>query len=296
MMQERWNLFLQRQVVRLWIASIWRGKRKQDMTVSNVKIPVKGGKIKLRIYQPQGDDPKPLMLFMHGGGFVGFNIHTHDPLCRDICHHTGCIIISVDYRLAPEHPFPTGIEDSIAALDWVKKNAANLGANDNIYVCGDSAGGNFAAVLALQARKRHPNFLKGQILIYPCTDHVSTDWPSYFDHRGTDYGLTYEGVKDVWEMYTRNSQEWTEGQTAHDLATPYRVEDVSGLPPTLMILAEKDLLVDQCEAYAARIKEAGTAVATKTYEGVEHGFVGFIPNRHHRQAVADIAEWVKAQP
>ena len=197
---------------------------------------------------------------------------------------------------APEHPFPTGIEDALAALDWAKDNIADIEADDGrVFVCGDSAGGNFAAVVAQQGRHRHPGFITGQILIYPATDHVFANWPSYLDHRGQDYGLTHEGLKGVWEMYTRNSPVWRDGQTAHDLATPYRVEDMTGLPPALIMLAEHDPLYDEGEAYGKRVAEAGAPVTTKHYPGVEHGFVGYVPNRAHREAVADIANWVMEQ-
>jgi acetyl esterase len=234
------------------------------------------------------------MLFFHGGGWVGFDLDTHDPLCRDLCARSRHLIVSVDYRLAPEHPFPDGVNDCLAALDWLIVNAERLGGRaDRIVICGDSAGGNLAAVVALQARTRHPGRLSGQVLIYPVTDHYTAQWPSYASCGGKEYPLTRDGIEEIWNWYVRDSREWQPGQTSHDLATPYRVKDVSGLPRTLFIIASDDLLRDEGLAYADRMEEAGNKVKTRIFPGQKHGFVGTEPSAAHSEAIAEIAQWLQ---
>jgi acetyl esterase len=283
-----------RWMIRIAVKIKWRGKFDATIRVEDINIESGGKPIAARSYKPKDvSGPLPLMLFFHGGGWVGFDINTHDPLCRDLCRHTGHMIVSVDYRLAPEHPFPAGVNDCLEALDWVIANAARLGGDPNqIVICGDSAGGNLAAIVALQARTRHPGKLKAQILIYPVTDHPSTQWPSYASYGGKEYPLTRKGVSDIWRMYVQGSAEWRNGQTSHDLATPYRVKDISGLPRTLVLLAEEDLLRDEGAAYADRMKEAGIDVKTTIFPKQKHGFVGTEPSPAHEQAMQEIAQWI----
>ena len=273
----------------------WRGKRPQGVVTRDLEIASGDTRVPARLYTPQNaQGPLPVMLFFHGGGWVGLNLDTHDALCRDICRQSGQILVSVDYRLAPEHPFPAGVHDCLGALDWLVKNAASIGADaSRISVGGDSAGGNLAAVVSQQARSRHPGVIKGQLLIYPVTDHHSADWPSYKRYGGKPYGLTFEGVKDLWRWYTSNSPDWPPDTTSHDLATPYRGEDLSGLPPAFVLLAEEDLLCDEGVAYARRMQEAGVSVQSKIYPKQEHGFVGTKPSAAHDEALADIKAWLQ---
>ena len=271
----------------------WRGKLPTGVVVEPLGMAHGEAWVSARRYTPAGDHRAlPVMLFFHGGGWVGFNLDTHDALCRDICRRTGHIVISVDYRLAPEHPFPAGVQDCLAAFDWLVANAARIGADpQRISIGGDSAGGNLAAVVALQARNRHPGVLKGQILIYPVTDHVSGDWPSYARYGRKPYPLTRESLADLWRWYTAGSHEWP-ASNSHELATPQRVADLSGLPPALVLLAEEDLLCDEGRAYAGRMQEAGNDVQVKTYPGQKHGFVGLEPTAAHDQALANIQVWM----
>lgn len=293
---EKVRLAFLRWVVRVAVRYKWRGKVVTDVTVDALEIASGDTRVSARRYTPlHARGPLPVLLFFHGGGWVGFDLDTHDPLCRDLCSRSGYLVISVDYRLAPEHPFPAGVQDCVGALDWLVQNAATLGADPaRIAIGGDSAGGNLAAVVALQARERLPGVLKGQVLIYPVTDHFSAAWPSYVSCSGKGYPLSHAGLKDLWRMYTSNSLDWPQDQTQHELATPYRVENIQGLPPALVLIAEDDLLRDEGLAYAQRMRDAGVPVSVKTFPGQKHGFVGLEPTPAHAAAAADIAIWLRA--
>ena len=295
-MLESIKLNVLRWLIRVTIRRGWRGKFATDLDVSNETMAVQGGRIALRVYKPRGSGPFPVLHFFHGGGWVGFDLDTHDALCRDLCVHSGQLVVSVDYRLAPENPFPIPVQDCLASLQWIRDNAARLGGDpQRITLCGDSAGGNLAAVCAQQARVLYPGLIKGQVLIYPVTDHGAyAQWPSYKTHGGPKSGLPHVKMIELWEMYLRNSPLWTAEMRTHDLATPLHVADLSALPPSLFVLAEDDLLVDEGAAYAQRLQQAGVAVQVKRYPGQVHGFVGTKPSPAHRQAVADIAQWLRA--
>ncbi|WP_269620648.1 alpha/beta hydrolase [Zhongshania sp. BJYM1] len=292
---EKLKLALMRTMIKAAVAWKWRGKKATDFVATDQKIVVENGNITIRVYQPNSANPLPVILFFHGGGWAGFDINTHDALCRDLCVAANHIVMSVDYRLAPEYPFPFGINDCLTSLDWLADNISNLGGDINrIAVCGDSAGGNLAAIVAQQARKSHPGLIAAQILIYPVTDHPSQDWPSYNSKGGKGAELTHETVNQLWHWYTRDSALWSEGQTAHELATPFRVDDLNGLPSAFVLLAENDLLHDEGKAYAERMVSAGVEVSSKLYPNQQHGFVGTQPSSAHSEAVNDIANWLTA--
>ena len=274
----------------------WLGKRATALTTRMTTIPVNGGEIKARIYTPQGSGPFPVILFMHGGGWVGCNLDTHDPLCRDLCVASSHVIVSIDYRLAPEHPFPVPPNDCIAALAWIRGQGTMLNADMNrLTICGDSAGGNLAAVLAIQARDKFPGLVKGQVLIYPATDHVGADWPSYTEFGGKEHQLDIKGFRWLWQLYLRNSPLLKAGETKHDLATPLHVKDLSRLPPAFVTTAEYDLLRDEGLAYAERLTQAGNEAIHKRYAAQEHGYVGGRPSAAHTETVSDIANWLKGR-
>ncbi|WP_428310065.1 alpha/beta hydrolase [Hydrocarboniphaga sp.] len=284
-----------RWLIRVTVRYAWRGKFATDVDVSDETMPVDGGRIRLRIYKPRGKGPFPVLLFFHGGGWVGFDLDTHDALCRDLCVQAGHLVVSVEYRLAPEHPFPIPVQDCLASLQWMRDNVARLGGDPaRITLCGDSAGGNLAAVAAQQARALQPGMIKGQVLIYPVTDHGAFgQWPSYREHGGPKSGLPHVKMVELWDLYLRGSPLWTKGMRSHDLATPLHVADLSALPRSLFVLAEDDLLRDEGLAYAERLQQAGVEVQVKRYPGQVHGFVGTRPTAAHREAVADIAGWLR---
>ncbi|NGY04109.1 alpha/beta hydrolase [Solimonas terrae] len=286
---------LMRSLGRLLIAYKWRGKVPRDLVVTNETMPVDGGAIGVRIYTPRGRGPFPVLHFFHGGGWVGGDLETHDALCRDLCIQSQHLVVAFDYRLAPEHPFPIPINDCLASLAWIKANAARLSGDvDRIVLCGDSAGGNLVAVSAQQARSRHPGLIKGQVLIYPVTDHCGfANWSSYRTHGGSKFNLTHAGMTELWAFYLTDSPLWVPGATSHELATPLHVEDLRDLPPAFFVIADEDLLRDEAAEYGRRMELAGNRVRIKHYPGQQHGFVGLEPSPAHKEAVADVAQWLK---
>jgi acetyl esterase len=274
----------------------WRGARATDLLTRDETMPVKGGEIRLRIYTPKGSGPFPILHFFHGGGWVFGDVNTHDAVCRDLCVQGRRIVIAVDYRLAPEYPFPIPVEDCLASLAWVQENAARLGGNvTSIVLCGDSAGGNLAAVVAQQARQLFPGLIKGQILIYPVTDHCAhANWNSYQTHGGKQFGLTLKGMTELWDMYLRGSSVWLPEMTSHELATPLHTQNLAGLPRALFVIAEEDLLRDEAAEYARRLAAAGVSAEVRRYPEQQHGFVGLKPSVAYRQAIADIVGWLNA--
>jgi acetyl esterase len=236
-----------------------------------------GGELTIRLYWPVGTGPlatgpvgtNPVgaCLYFHGGGWVLNNIETHDDLVRRLAAASGCLFVSVDYRLAPEHKYPAAIEDGYAALKWVHEHAGELNVDPaRIAVSGDSAGGNIAAVLCLMTRDRGGPPVAYQVLIYPITD-CDFDRPSY--HENADgYFLTKSQMIWFWEHYVRAPEQMLE-----PYASPLRAGSLVGVPPALILTAEFDPLRDEGEAYGAALRAAGIAVETHRFEGLIHAFV-----------------------
>jgi acetyl esterase len=232
-------------------------------------IPGPAGDIPIRIYRPDIDGAVPTMAFFHGGGFVIGDIETHDDQARLLCRDVEMVVVSVDYRLAPEHPFPAGFEDCLAATHWVSDNIASLGGDaDRIVVGGDSAGGNFAAAVALAVRETGPK-LAAQFLIYPGVDFVEgADYPSRLEN-AEGYFLTAEDM--VWFM---TNYLGTHTDTNDPRASPIRAADLAGAAPAIIGTAEFDPLRDEGEAYAKALAAAGVDVIATRYDGMIHGFYG----------------------
>jgi len=254
--------------------------------VENRTVPGPAGAIPVRVYTPEGSGPFPVLVYFHGGGWVIGDLETHDPTCRHLANAVGCVVASVDYRLAPEHPYPAGPEDAHAATRWIADNAAVVGGDPRrIAVGGDSAGGNLAAVVSLMARDRGGPRLVFQLLVYPVTDAPgSGEYPSYREN-AEGYFLTSTMMDWFWNHYCGAKP---------DLADPYlcpnRAADVGGLPPALVITAEFDPLRDEGEAYARRLREAGVPAEVKRYPGMIHGFFSMrAVIAGARQATADAA-------
>jgi acetyl esterase len=236
--------------------------------VENLTIPGPGGQIRLRIYTPRGDAPFPILVFFHGGGWVLGDLDTHDNLCRSLANGAGCIVVSVDYRLAPEHKFPAAVEDAYAATQWVANNAHRINGDPaRIAVGGDSAGGNLAAVVAIIARDQNGLGLIYQLLIYPVTDVSSSNTDSYRKY-ADGYFLTKGDGEWFCDQYLN-----CEEDRLNPHASPLLAPDLSGLPPALVITAEFDVLRDEDESYAKRLKKAGVFVKCRRYEGMIHGFM-----------------------
>jgi acetyl esterase len=248
-----------------------------------------GGPLRTRLYTPRGTGPFPLLVFFHGSGFVLCSLDTHDGMCRNLCAGAACVVASVDYRLAPEHKFPAGIDDCLHATRWAAAHAAELGANaKHIAVGGDSAGGDMAAVTALRVRDEGDPVLCGQLLLYPVTDYHTPGTPSYQEN-AEGYGLTRDTMKWFWDHYLSDA---TEG--AHPHASPLPATDLSGLPPALVITAEYDPLRDEGELYAEKLRAAGVPIALTRYDGVNHGFmfwVGVVDKAG--AAMNEACEWLR---
>lgn len=236
--------------------------RVEDRTIAGP-----AGEIPVRVYAPASDAALPILVYFHGSGFVVCNLDTHDGVCRSLANGAACIVVSVDYRLAPEHPFPAAVDDCYAATVWVAAHAAELGGDPNrVAVGGDSAGGNLATVVARLARDQHGPNLVYQLLIYPVAEQPGLT-PSY-EQNANGYDLTREGMIWFWNHYLPDRATWTDPRAA-----PLRATDLSKLPPALVLTAEYDVLRDEGELYAQRLQEAGVPVRLIRYEGMIHGFV-----------------------
>jgi acetyl esterase len=244
------------------------GAPKPVAKVEDRSIPGPAGAIRVRVYTPAGRGPLPVLVYFHGGGFVLCSLDSHDGTCRSLANAAGAVVVSVDYRLAPEHRFPAAPEDCFAAAQWVARNAAEIGGDPaRIAVGGDSAGGNLAAVTALMARDRGGPSLRFQLLIYPVTD-FAFGTASYREN-ATGYFLTTDMMKWFWGQYLADPR-----SGAEPYASPLRAKDLRRLPPALCITAGYDPLRDEGEAYARRLSDAGVAATLTRYDGMFHGFFG----------------------
>ena len=232
------------------------------------RVPGPAGEVPVRIYTPNAPAPLPLLVFFHGGGWVLGGLDTHDGTCRELANGAGCVVVSVDYRLAPEHKFPAAAEDCYAVTQWAAAHAAELGADaKRLAVGGDSAGGNLAAVVAQIARDRGGPPLVFQLLIYPVIA-AAFDTASYRDN-AEGYLLTAGDMRWFWNHYLASSAD-----AADPYAAPLGALTLAGLPPALVITAEFDPLRDEGELYAHRLEEAGVPARLTRYDGMIHGFFG----------------------
>ncbi|WP_435010300.1 alpha/beta hydrolase [Tundrisphaera lichenicola] len=237
--------------------------------VAEVEDRVISPSIPIRIYRPIDGEPapSPALIFFHGGGWVLGDIETVDNLCRRLANASGAVVISVDYRLSPEAKFPEPLDDCFRVVSAVAKEASRFGIDPAwIAVGGDSAGGNLAAAVALKARDRGDLPLAFQLLIYPITDH-SLETSSYSEN-AEGFGLTREMMGWYWGQYLATPED---GRS--QLASPLKAADLAGLPPALILTAEYDVLRDEGEAYAGRLREAGVPVQLRRFDGMIHGFL-----------------------
>jgi acetyl esterase len=249
------------------VGSCLLGRGDAVHAVEDLQIPGPDGPVPVRLYRPRAEGPLPILVYFHGGGWIMGSVATHDALCRNLCARAGIAVASVEYRLAPEHRFPAGLEDCYAATRWLAAQADRLGlAFQRLAVGGDSAGGNLAASVTLLARQRGGPSICYQLLIYPVMD-FDFDTPSYREN-ANGFHLTREDMIWCWRQYLARE---VDGYTP--LASPLRAEDLRGLPPAMVITAEYDPLRDEGEAYAQRLERAGVPVICKRYQGMIHGFI-----------------------
>jgi len=239
-------------------------------SVRDLKIDGPCGAIALRIYHPTGADVAsvlPALVYFHGGGWVVGDLDTHDTLCRELANGAGCVVVSVDYRLAPEHPFPAALDDAIAATQWVRAHAAELQIDARrLAVGGDSAGGNLAAVVAIAARDSGDQAIAFQLLIYPATD-LNCASLSYVEN-GEGYLLTREMMAYYIAQYVPDAAQRNDWR-----ASPLMHPDLSNLPPALVLTAGFDPLRDEGAAYARRLTESGNEASHVCFERQIHGFI-----------------------
>ena len=247
------------------------------------------GPIPVRVYTPAGKEKKPGLVFFHGGGFVICDLDSHDTTCRELATGADCVVVSVDYRLAPEAKFPAAPEDCFAATQWTAREADHLGIDvDRIAVAGDSAGGNLAAVVALMCRDQGGPDLVHQLLIYPVTDH-GFETESY-QKNGEGYFLTRDMMRWFWHHYLE-----TDADGANPLASPLRAPNLSDLPDATVLTAEYDPLRDEGRAYSEKLQKAGIRVDYTDYPGVFHGFFAMTSELPRaRQALEDACAALKA--
>ena len=236
--------------------------------VEDRAIPGSAAQVPVRIYTPQGTGPFPVLSWFHGGGWVLGNLDTADATPRHLAVEAGCVVVSVDYRLAPEAKFPVPFDDCYAATEWIVQNSASINADPNkLAVGGDSAGGNLAAAVALKARDQRGPSLALQLLVYPV---IARDFNTgSYRQNGEGYSLTTDAMKWFWDHYLSN-----EADATNPYAVPSAAKNLNGLPPALVITAEFDPLRDEGEAYAQRLKAAGVATTSSRYDGMLHGFFG----------------------
>ncbi|EYB69101.1 Alpha/beta hydrolase fold-3 [Deinococcus phoenicis] len=258
----------------------------------DLTIPGPASDLPARLYTPEGEGPFPLTVFFHGGGFVAYNIETHDSVCRELCAGAGAAVLSVDYRLAPEHRFPAGVDDAYAALVWASAHGEDLGADaSRLAVAGDSAGASLSIACTLRARDEGGPAIRAQLLVYPATDFVNLDrYPSRREN-ASGYFLTEERMQFFGQMYLSDP-----AHAAHPHVSPLHAADLTGLPPALVLTAEFDPLRDEGVAYAEALNAAGGRATHQPGPGMIHGFANVTALSPAAAALLDqAAAWLKAE-
>ena len=229
------------------------------------------GSLPVRVYYPEAAGPHPTLVFFHGGGYVLGSLETHDALCRALTNAAECAVVSVDYRLAPEHPFPAAVEDAFFAVEWVAEHGASVDLDPaRIAVGGDSAGGNLSAAVTLVTRDRDGPELAHQALVYPAVDSPVTDEYDSYEENAEGYFLEREGMEWFLEQYVDDEIHLRNEYFAPILA------DLSGVPPASVVTAGFDPLRDEGQAYAAKLEAAGVDVSTHHHEDMIHGFATMV--------------------
>lgn len=261
--------------------------------VRELDLPGDAGAIRVRVYTPFDDGPHPLVVFFHGSGFTVLDLDTHDNFCRRLCVASGSVVASVDYRLAPEHPYPAGPADCFAATRWLAAHADDLGCVEGaLALAGDSAGGCLAAATALQLRDADGVQADALVLWYPVTDHPSSRWPSTIEFE-QGFGLSAEGMNWFWQQYLGDATGATRAR--EDAASPLRAASLGGLPPLWLASAEFDVLRDEGEAFAQRARHEGVPVQLHRAAGMNHGFMKYVGVIDEAtQWMASAGAWLRA--
>jgi acetyl esterase len=256
--------------------------------VEDREMPGPGGPIKLRLFADSKAPNLPLLLWFHGGGWVIGNLDTHHDLCCRLARHTGALVVSVDYRLAPEHKFPACVDDAVAALHWAAHHGAEIGGDPaRIAVGGDSAGGHLAAVVSQVARDAGGPTVRFQLLVYPAVLHDLTAPSMIRNAKG--YFLETEGMRWFYSHWFKNPKD-----VESPLAGPMRAKSLQGLPAAYVVTAGYDPLCDEGTAYAKRLKESGVRTLHKHYEDATHAFFTMTVTKITNQAIQDASKAVRA--
>ena len=263
-------------------SAIMGGPGEEVAEVREISVPGPGGPIPVRVYRPACEGPLPLVAYAHGGGWAVGSLDGFGPVSRALANASGAIVASIDYRLAPEHPFPAGLDDVRAAVRWLAENAREFdGDPDRVAIAGDSAGGNLATVTARRLRDEGGSPLRYQALVYPVCDSA-LNTPSYRES-AEGFGLSALSMKRFWELYLDGA----DGRVPD--ASPLQAGDLSGLPPAFILTVRDDVLRDEGEAYARALEAAGVPVTLRRYDGAVHGFFRWIEkSRLSRRAVAEV--------
>ena len=258
---------------------------------SAVEIPGPAGPLGARLYVGNSQPDKPLIIYFHGGGWVIGDLESHHPFCQALARSTNCTVISVDYRLAPEHPFPAAHDDALAATQWVAEHINTLGpSNGMLVVAGDSAGGNLATCTCLQLDGASRSRVAGQLVLYPATDHYSIHYPSHLE-RAKGSSLTTKRLYFFWDTYlgSDNRRAVTAAR-----ALPSRAANLSSLPPMLLVTAEYDPLRDEGKDYAAKCSAAGVQVSHRHFDNAKHGFAcSEGPTPDFDKVMQDVRDWLQ---
>lgn len=235
----------------------------------DLQIPVAGVNIGARLYNNALGSAKPLIVYIHGGGWVIGDLETHHPFCQALSAASGCSVIALDYRLSPEHTFPIAQDDCLAATRWIAQQAGQLATSDGrLVIAGDSAGGTLATCTCLEIDTASRGKILGEVLIYPAAEHYSAGYASYVE-RATGQTLTASLMHWFWDTYLGGL---SPTDTSVQRAFPLRASALASLPPTLLVTAEKDPLRDEGKAYAEALQQAGVAVTHAHFASAEHGF------------------------
>jgi len=270
-------------------AELTRGSPPEPAAVEMLSFPGPDGPLDGRLYRPSADEGLPILVFFHGGGFTVGSLDSHDAVCRGLCVEAQCLVLSVDYRLAPEHKFPAAVEDAWAATCWVVNNARALGGDpDRVAVGGDSAGGNLAAVVCLLAQEAGDPQLSYQLLIYPGID-MSCSLPSHTTF-ADGYRLTRDLITWFYQAYFA-----PEDDVTHWQASPINARSLAGLPPAYILSAGFDPLQDENKSYAYKLEGAGVPVTYRHHADMIHGFYTMPgPLDSAREAISDSARALRA--
>jgi acetyl esterase len=257
--------------------------------IEDRNIPGTAGDIRVRIYTPEGKGPFPLVVFYHGGGWCIGSLNGYDGICAILTNKIPAVVLSVDYRLAPENVFPAAIDDCYSALKYAASAVSALNADPNhIVVMGDSAGGNLAAAVSVKYKNENGPRIASQILVYPATNllHLATDSYRLF---GKGYDLDREMIEMFRSYYIPDKKDW-----GNPCASPALAKCLKGLPPTLLITAEFDPLRDDGKRFAEKLKKAGVPVKYSLYKGVIHGFLSFTTFHASQKAFDEINKAVSS--